>query len=730
MDTKISIGTKTITVCSWLMIILFFTSTFYACKKDKKDEPVEPSKEIILQPNVVGIDSTHWKSFLISIDSSVFTIVFDGTIQNIYDFHDGDIIVTSYGRGVLRKISSITFSNNQLTITTSPARLSDLIQQGEIKISGSLKSSHIKKIVYHEPGVVFSGSDGLKTMDQTDNNWNIDVVIYDHDNDTLTTWDQIKLEGDFEIFPTYDLYIKFELFRGITEAAFVFGAQENLYLELLTGISYTLERNVNLATIYFSPIAIPLPPPALPILIFPEITIDVGVNGYANSGITTSIEQGISYEAGLVYHQGPGWSTYSDLENTFGFQSPLLTLNAGAKAYIQPEMIFKLYGIVGPYVNAELYGRLEADIQEIPWWKLYAGFNVGAGVRVEVLDWTMLDYEVPDLITWEQMIAQAPGGNELLVVITANITNITETTATGGGEVMTQGNSSVTSRGVCWSTSTNPTLSDPHTTDGTGTGTFVSNITGLTEDTRYFVRAYATNNEGTAYGNEVTFFTSGNLSQGLVAYYPFNGNANDESGNGWNGTVNGPVLINDRSGNPTSAYFFDYNYNNTITTQFPGVLGSNPRTISFWQTSDNITNSVSLSYGAGEYYPYAEGCTFVMFVQRINSNQLIAGVDLRYGGISYLINDNSEEWHHYAIIVPDFAQPRTLDIEVYRDGALLSDVYTMWGDVNINTLEGLNFIMGQFVNSAYFGGGLDDIRIYNRALSDDEIQVLYHENGL
>ena len=93
-------------------------------------------------------------------------------------------------------------------------------------------------------------------------------------------------------------------------------------------------------------------------------------------------------------------------------------------------------------------------------------------------------------------------------VTTDNVSNITDNTATGGGNVTSQGTASVTARGVCWSTSHNPTIANTHTTNGSGTGGFTSNITGLTQGTTYYVRAYATNSAGTAYGNEVSFTTS------------------------------------------------------------------------------------------------------------------------------------------------------------------------------------------------------------------------------
>ena len=92
-------------------------------------------------------------------------------------------------------------------------------------------------------------------------------------------------------------------------------------------------------------------------------------------------------------------------------------------------------------------------------------------------------------------------------VTTTAISNIDKTTATGGGNVTADGGASVTARGICWSTSQNPTISGSHTTDGTGTGNFTSAMTGLTANTTYYVRAYATNSVGTAYGEEVSFTT-------------------------------------------------------------------------------------------------------------------------------------------------------------------------------------------------------------------------------
>ena len=95
----------------------------------------------------------------------------------------------------------------------------------------------------------------------------------------------------------------------------------------------------------------------------------------------------------------------------------------------------------------------------------------------------------------------------LPTVSTGEVTNITTTYALSGGNVLSDGGLAVTARGLCWSNKPGPNLKDTYSTDGSGTGTFITNIINLSPGTKYYVRAYATNSLGTAYGNEVSFTT-------------------------------------------------------------------------------------------------------------------------------------------------------------------------------------------------------------------------------
>ena len=115
--------------------------------------------------------------------------------------------------------------------------------------------------------------------------------------------------------------------------------------------------------------------------------------------------------------------------------------------------------------------------------------NNGANLQIETCPVTKTENSCPTLP----------------VLTTTVISNTTQTSAVSGGNITYAGSSSITARGVCWRTTTSPTIANLKTTDGSGIGSFTSSISGLTAGTTYYVRAYATNANGTSYGNEVSF---------------------------------------------------------------------------------------------------------------------------------------------------------------------------------------------------------------------------------
>jgi hypothetical protein len=212
----------------------------------------------------------------------------------------------------------------------------------------------------------------------------------------------------------------------------------------------------------------------------------------------------------------------------------------------------------------------------------------------------------------------------------------------------------------------------------------------------------------------------------LVGWWPFNGNANDESGNGNNGTVNGASLTSDRYGVTNQAYNFDSDY---IRCTNPGPLGNTSRTVSFWaKTSSSETNGgYCISYGNDNI----NGGEFGL---RLNRNCIGPTIDVSGSAMTYdYANANNSIWHHYVVSYDNLLGSDITSILIYIDGILESPVCdntnASSNDINTATEEPITF--GRWCDltgfsPVYFDGDLDDIGIWNRALTECEILQLYN----
>ena len=125
------------------------------------------------------------------------------------------------------------------------------------------------------------------------------------------------------------------------------------------------------------------------------------------------------------------------------------------------------------------------------------------------------------LITLSIFLIHSCKKEEVPTLTTSAITNITGTSATSGGTITSEGSKTIIARGVCWSSLSTPTIEDNKTVDGIGAGYFTSNISGLTGAKVYYIRAYATNSVGTAYGNLIRFATNSTFTDPV--FYNNNG---------------------------------------------------------------------------------------------------------------------------------------------------------------------------------------------------------------
>ncbi|MBN2480760.1 MAG: hypothetical protein JXB19_03400, partial [Bacteroidales bacterium] len=208
-------------------------------------------------------------------------------------------------------------------------------------------------------------------------------------------------------------------------------------------------------------------------------------------------------------------------------------------------------------------------------------------------------------------------------------------------------------------------------------------------------------------------------TKGLVAYYPFNGNANDESGNGYDGTVCGATLTNDRFGMANKAYLFTAANSNHITINSSvGNFGLSNFTISAWvkrnsEAGYEIFTQRSAPFRNSSWWELGWGSFFV--------NENLAYESTVNINVEDTLRNNV--WYHF-VGVRD-----TTTVKFYLNGVLL-DTNTTQQILNIDNQTNAEIGCHFFESPLQcFDGIIDDIRLYNRALSDTEIRLMYHEGG-
>lgn len=298
-------------------------------------------------------------------------------------------------------------------------------------------------------------------------------------------------------------------------------------------------------------------------------------------------------------------------------------------------------------------------------------------------------------------------------VNTIAITDVGQDSAKFYGALLKTANTTVSDFGFCWSITTSPTTNDNKVSNGSTSNTqsFSNVVTGLSENQIYYVRAYATNTKGTAYGLELSFTTLSNtLVNGLIAYYPFNGNTNDESGNNNNGTANGGSFTTDKNGNTNKAYYFggsDY-IRVPNSSSLSGI--SNTFTIAAWVYNENQLVSVvcKASYnGPTMQFRFFSDAT-IFFANN--------GEAADFATTLNPVNT----WKHIAVTSDGTTA------KYYLNGVLVS-IMTTHTD-SPSTDHTTDMYIGADTQGAteFHTGKLDEIRIYNRVLSDAEVQQLYN----
>lgn len=244
----------------------------------------------------------------------------------------------------------------------------------------------------------------------------------------------------------------------------------------------------------------------------------------------------------------------------------------------------------------------------------------------------------------------------LPILTTTVVSNITATSATSGGNITYDGGAIITSRGVCWSTNINPSISDNKTIDGSGEGSFSSNIINLIGGTKFYVAAYATNSSGTGYGSVQSFSTLGQLPTASTQAAT-NIQANTAK---LNGLVNSNYL--------STSVSFDYG----LTINYGQSIAS---------TQSPITGSINIPVSA-DLIGLSSNSTYHFRIKVVNSLGTTTGDDMTFMTIGP-ISDIDGNIYQTVTIGTQTWMSENLKTTKYSDGTAVPNIVdlTTWAGI-------------------------------------------------
>ena len=420
-----------------------------------------------------------------------------------------------------------------------------------------------------------------------------------------------------------------------------------------------------------------------------------GNSGYGALGFSTTVANTVNTHGaplkglGMSFHGGGGMFENNTAETAVSWANGgmsigpnstwykmILTVTAkGSNTY---DLNFQIWnsdtnGVIGTKLDEKvLNGVVNTDIGGASILHVYFA---AAGDRMEKID---------------NFAISLSGGATIIdagkpVVVTSAISAITGNSASSGGNVTDEQGAAVTAKGVCWSTTSGPTITNSKTNDGTGTGSFTSSITGLTPGTTYYVRAYATNTNGTSYGSEVTFTT---INAPMIAP----GNALNFDG------TSDYVNLAGTFGNWASATIEAQFINDGPTGDFQAILSASESAFVHLQVKEVASGNIAVYTDAG-------------------------ALDLPLPNLA-----TDHKWKHIAISI------KSGDSRLYINGEQYGSANTM---AFTKILPSSTVCVGRgFQAGRYFKGSIDEVRVWSVARSQADIkstmntQLLGTETGL
>ncbi len=380
-------------------------------------QPTFALKETKLDPSVRILDAAA-VNFLLRQDGAAY--YFDPQIMSVLPLQAGDIIISTIAEqtgdaldnartGFIRRIVSITTSQNELKIETEDATLEDAVIEGtffasaedlEIDLAATQLESGVRIVAVRRVG----GKPEIeleidKVIDDVTSTVAYPAAGISEGFDRVVSGVTLKGRITLAFEPDLGLHIGccvnwvfpyVKDFRAILKIT-----NTNELTASVTG-NFQGEARVKIAQHAFKPMVI-----GCCLVIVPKARLYLGVDGNADAGVTAGVTVETSLKAGVKYKRKKGWSPVGETTVDTQFQEPTVSADASLRGFVSPELAMLFYGAGGPFVNAKGYLKMEAWAPPLSW-LLSAGIEGCVGAEVKILgkglrspEWCPVGYEWP-----------------------------------------------------------------------------------------------------------------------------------------------------------------------------------------------------------------------------------------------------------------------------------------------------------------------------------------------
>ncbi|MDP2172180.1 MAG: carboxypeptidase regulatory-like domain-containing protein [Candidatus Cloacimonadaceae bacterium] len=294
----------------------------------------------------------------------------------------GNIIVskptTQFPNGFLRRVTQVNVNQQNVSVTTVSAALTQALQSGYVGFNHVLNPSKLKSTQAAIPGVKLT--EGARGNFQ----FEIDTVLYDADGNAGTTNDQVVFSGTADLDITLKGYIQIQN-NQLKQMRFTADQTFQVNAAVSNSVSFfNVNQEVTIFSQSFQPFIVFFG--VFPVVLTPVLDVKINLAGNATATLNIGYQYTNSCSAGMLYKNQQWTPVQAITESATSNITDPLAFNVSYKASLKPEMSVMLYGIVGPSISVGAFGEMIVNPAVQNWWQLWAGFFGQAGINITVID--------------------------------------------------------------------------------------------------------------------------------------------------------------------------------------------------------------------------------------------------------------------------------------------------------------------------------------------------------